>query len=203
MRDTQALAEKIRHACAKGGLIAVTGPVGCGKSSLLYRLKSLLQSDSQYVVCQSLLVEKNKVSFKNLIDAILFDLAPDWRVLKIQRDIGKREQQLSKAIQDVKKPVVFLIDDAQDLPFETLNGLQRLLDLASPSLFTTVLFLDSDYCKSTFDKVAESLQGPCLSISLGSPTLGLSDDDSFALAESGTQQLSSASQGGVTAWLSH
>ncbi len=156
---TAAQAESIKQNCAKGGVIVVTGTPGSGKTQLLYRLKRLLENDGLYAVCQSLCAEKHKVSLRSLMQAISYDLAPDWKTVKIPRDVEKLEQCFARVIRDAASLVVLLVDDAHELPAETIRGLPHLFELAGDCVLTVVLIVDADH-----EPVFDDLKVPILRV---------------------------------------
>jgi type II secretory pathway predicted ATPase ExeA len=148
------LAVEVHQSCSSGGIVLIAGPAGSGKTTLLYSVKHELTRGSQYAVCQSLCIEKKKVSLRTLMEAVCYGLAADWHTVKIRRDLKDFSKQFSEAIRSAGKPVVLFIDDAQELPSDTIRGLEQLFELAGENLLTVVLTMQS----------AERCWGPTLPV---------------------------------------
>ena len=64
---------QIRQSC----LIAITGVVGCGKTTTLQRLKKELANEKDIVISHSLAVDKDKVNLGVLMTALFCDLSTE------------------------------------------------------------------------------------------------------------------------------
>jgi len=119
---------QLKKVIPEGQLIALSGVVGSGKTTTLSRLQDLLAKEKKVIVAKSLSVEKTKTNLGTLITALFYDVSgdKDYRVPKLGE---KRERELRDLIQDVKKPVVLLVDEAHDLHHRTLTGLKRLMEV--------------------------------------------------------------------------
>lgn len=123
------LFKELKATTQSGSLIALTGVVGCGKTSTLRRLFDILAKENKVLVSKSLAVDKNRTTLKSLISALFYDLSPDAKNIKVPSIGEKRERELQTLIKKGKKPVVLFVDEAHDLHFNTLKGLKRLMEV--------------------------------------------------------------------------
>ena len=115
---------QIRQSC----LIAVTGVVGCGKTTTLQRLKKELADEKDIVISHSLAVDKDKVNLGVLMTALFCDLSTDKNA-KPPTQPEQRERKLLALIQRCRKTVVLFVDEAHDLHSSTLVRIKRLIEL--------------------------------------------------------------------------
>jgi type II secretory pathway predicted ATPase ExeA len=123
------LFNELKTATQSGLLIALTGIVGCGKTTTLRRLFEVLSKENKILVSKSLSVDKSRTTLTTLISALFYDLSPDYKETKIPSLGEKRERELRDLIKKRKKPVVLFIDEAHDLHYNTLKGLKRLIEV--------------------------------------------------------------------------
>ena len=112
----------VRAGLGAGRLVAITGPVGVGKTLFLHHLQD------EIVVAESLSVDTNRTTVPTLIAALFYDLSREKEV-KIPTQGEKRERELRKLVLRGGKPVALFIDEAHDLHSRTLNGLKRLMEV--------------------------------------------------------------------------
>lgn len=129
--------EQIENSARSGGIVLVAAP-----SQELARVKDILLSGDAVAFCQSLLVEKNKLKIKDLMAAVCYDLAVDWRQVKIPRDFERFAMQFRQALASAGKPVLLLIDRAHELPSCMLRDLPKLIQVAGNSSFTVMLMTE-------------------------------------------------------------
>jgi type II secretory pathway predicted ATPase ExeA len=122
------IAQELAAALRRGGLIAFCGIVGCGKTTLLARLREALQQEGEILVSRSLAVDKAHVNLKTLIMALFYDLTLEEAV-KVPAQAERRKRQLLSLIEQRGRPVVLFIDDAHDVNSQTLVQLKRLIEL--------------------------------------------------------------------------
>ena len=122
----------IKFAIHSGKLVAITGIIGCGKTTTLRRLFDVLEKEGKMIVSKSLCVEKKRTTLPTLIAALFYDLSTD-KEIKIPKDGEKRERELRNLIKKGKKPVALFVDEAHDLHYSTLTGLKRLIEVVEDS----------------------------------------------------------------------
>jgi type II secretory pathway predicted ATPase ExeA len=128
----QQIIAALKAAITQGQLIALSGIVGCCKTTTLHRLHEVLGREPDIVVSKSLAVDKDRVHLGTLIMALFYDLAPEQDVT-IPTQPEKRERQLLELIHRRRKTVALFIDEAHDLHSRTLLGLKRLMELVHAS----------------------------------------------------------------------
>ncbi|MEL6128880.1 MAG: AAA family ATPase [Cyanobacteria bacterium J06628_4] len=122
------LIKELKLAIRQGGLIAMTGVVGSGKTTTLRQLQTELKREKEVIISSSLAVDKNRVNLGTLITALFFDLSTE-RDFKLPSQPERRERKLLELVEKCRKPVVLIVDDAHDLHSQTLVGLKRLIEL--------------------------------------------------------------------------
>lgn len=108
-----------------GGIFAITGMVGSGKTILINRIQNHLESENKIVVSRSVSTDKKKVNITVLFTALFYDLSSDERSIKVPQG-EKRERELISLIKKRNKPVAFFIDEAHDIHGQTLIALKRV-----------------------------------------------------------------------------
>ncbi len=126
--DFKDILKEVRHNIQNGSLIALTGIVGSGKTSMLNHIHEILRQEKKVLVCQSLSVEKNRLTLGTLISALFCDLRRS-KTEKIPSQPEQRERDLRDLIRNKKKPVVLFVDEAHDLHCKTLVSLKRLIEV--------------------------------------------------------------------------
>ena len=122
------IARAVRAGLGSGRLIAITGPVGIGKTVFLHRLQDSIASEKKVTVAESLSVDAARTTVPTLIAALFCDLSREKEV-KIPTQGQKRERELRKLVARSGKPVALFIEEAHDLHSRTLNGLKRLMEV--------------------------------------------------------------------------
>ncbi len=120
--------KEIKSAIKSGKLIAISGIVGCGKTTLLRRVQEDLRREKDIIVSKSLSIDKGRVKLPTLIMALFYDLATE-KDFRIPVQPEKRERKLQDLIRKRQKPVALFIDEAHDLHGKTLIGLKRLIEV--------------------------------------------------------------------------
>jgi type II secretory pathway predicted ATPase ExeA len=115
-----------------GKLVALSGIIGSGKSTMLRRIQEALSQDKEILASKSLSVEKGQISLATLIMALFYDLATE-KDFKIPTQPERRERALRDLIRKRQKPIALFIDDAHDLHSKTLIGLKRLIEVVRDS----------------------------------------------------------------------
>jgi type II secretory pathway predicted ATPase ExeA len=125
----QTLLSNIKFAIKSGGLIAITGGVGIGKTQTLRRLQQDLRDENKILVSKSLATDKRHVTINTLYTALFIDLATkkDDNLLPTQAE--KRERKLQSLIKERNRPIALFIDEAHDLHSKTLISLKHLVEI--------------------------------------------------------------------------
>src|SRR5215831_18242079 len=119
--------QDLKAAIRDGGIVAVTGVVGSGKTVLLARLQQHLREEGQIEVCESLVFDVQRVTLHTLKLALYYDLATE-KDGDITGKPEKSERALMKIMQRCQKPICLFIDDAHDVHGQTLRGLKQLIE---------------------------------------------------------------------------
>lgn len=122
------LQDDVRAAILAGKLVAISGPVGSGKTMMINRLQDRLTEERTMIVARSLSVDKPRVALPSLITALFLDVSGD-ATMKAPTQPEKRERLLQELIRKARKPVALFVDEAHDLHGNTLNGLKRLMEI--------------------------------------------------------------------------
>jgi type II secretory pathway predicted ATPase ExeA len=122
----KSLLERMKVAIKHGGLIALSGMIGSGKTVTLRRLREDLKREKEVIICRSMSVQKDRVGVDSLMTAMYYDLtgSKDLSVPKYSKERWVRE--LQDLISQKNKPVALFIDEAHDLTRSTLKALKRL-----------------------------------------------------------------------------
>lgn len=148
----------VRAAIMAGRLIAVSGPVGVGKTAMIQQLQQQIVADKKVIFARSLSIDKPRVVLPALMTALFLDISGDPD-MKVPTQPERRERLLQEAIKAAKKPVVLFIDEAHDLHGNTLNGLKRLMEIvdAGGGVLSVVLVghprLQNDLKRATMEEV--------------------------------------------------
>jgi type II secretory pathway predicted ATPase ExeA len=106
-----------------GHFVALTGPVGVGKTTLIQKVKGALQKSKAMLVSESQALEKEKVTIALIVKALFMDFGE-----KPDRDRESRDRKLFQLIEKSSRQVVFFVDDAHHLQAQTLAGLKGLVE---------------------------------------------------------------------------
>src|SRR5207302_3631523 len=87
-----------------GKLVALSGIVGCGKTTMLRRIQEALSQDKEILASKSLSLEKSQISLATLIMALFYDLATE-KDFKIPTQPERRERALRDLIRKRQKPI--------------------------------------------------------------------------------------------------
>lgn len=117
----------LKTAINSGGIIALTGIVGSGKTTALRKIQQAIRSEGKVLVAKSLSTDKRRVNINTLYTALFSDLATA-KDFKIPTQAEKRERVLQALVKKLKKPIALLIDEAHDLHWQTLTRLKLLLE---------------------------------------------------------------------------
>jgi len=121
------ISRELDAAIRQGGLIALCGIVGCGKTLLLNRTMDALQQKGEILVAHSLAVDTSEIRLETLILAMLYDLAAEDDV-KLPARAERRERLVLSLIEQRGRPVALFADDAHGLSGGTLRELKRFIE---------------------------------------------------------------------------
>lgn len=125
--DHQRLVKDLKTAIYDGDLIVLSGIVGCGKTTLLWRLQEVLRQERKVHVTESLAFDVPRVNLVTLKLAIFYDLAME-KDGELTMKPEKSERRLLDLIRQRERPVVLFVDDAHDLHAQTLRGLKQFME---------------------------------------------------------------------------
>jgi type II secretory pathway predicted ATPase ExeA len=125
---SEQIVQELKLEIKAGKLLALSGIIGSGKSTMLRRTQEALAQDKEILVSKSLSVEKGQISLATLIMALFYDLAIE-KDFKIPTQPERRERALRDLIRKRQRPIALFIDDAHDLHSKTLIGLKRLIEV--------------------------------------------------------------------------
>jgi type II secretory pathway predicted ATPase ExeA len=123
----QQVLKELKAAIRDGGLVALTGVVGSGKTMLLWRLQDQLRQEGEIEVSESLVFDVPRVNLSTLKLALFYDLATD-KDGDLPAKPEKSERALLNLMRRCDKPIALFVDDAHDLHSQTLRGLKQLLE---------------------------------------------------------------------------
>lgn len=152
----QVMLTNLKLAIENGGIIALTGIVGIGKTVTLRRMLETIRSEGQVLVCKSLATDKRQVSANTLYTALFSDLLAGKKDTSFPMQAEKRERKLQALIKEQKRSVALFIDEAHDLNHRTLISLKRLIEIVQDVRGTLAVVLVGH------PKLANDLQHPIL-----------------------------------------
>lgn len=121
------LLKDLKIAIYEGGIIALTGVVGSGKTVLLVRLQDQLRDEGQLAVSDSLTFRVERVNLDTLKLALYYDLATE-KDGDLPSKTEKSERALIRVMHRCQKPIVLFVDDGHDLHAQTLRGLKQMIE---------------------------------------------------------------------------
>jgi len=121
------LLKDLKAAIHEGGIVAVTGVVGSGKTLLLWRIQDHLRQEGQIEVAESLVFDVPRVTLSTLKLALYYDLATD-KDGDLPGKPEKSERALMKVMRRCQKPIALFIDDGHDLHAQTLRSLKQFIE---------------------------------------------------------------------------
>lgn len=120
-------------------LLAMHGQVGAGKTIIQNRLLLHLDDQMNFRICEPRISEKAQLRPATLVDAMIHDfvhkrgsLSNDRNRLEVPRKLEEKDRRLANILfnnQNEGKNCVLIIDEAHDLPIETLKTIKRLYEI--------------------------------------------------------------------------
>lgn len=120
----------LKIAVYEGGIIALTGIVGSGKSELLNRLQAQLRDEGKLAISDSLTFTVQRVNLDTLKLALYYDLATE-KDGDLTSKTEKSERALIRVMRRCQKPIVLFVGDGHDLHAQTLRGLKQMIEKTS------------------------------------------------------------------------
>jgi len=117
------LEENLVEPMRLGHFVALTGPVGVGKTTRIHKVKGEGQKSTAILISESQALEKEKVTIARIGHALFMDCGE-----KPGRDRERRDRKRFQLIEKSPRPVVWCIDDAHRLQAQTLAGLKGLVE---------------------------------------------------------------------------
>jgi type II secretory pathway predicted ATPase ExeA len=117
----------LNAAIYEGGIVAITGVVGSGKTVLLWRIQDQLRQEGQIEVAESLVFDVPRVTLNTLKLALYDDLATD-KDGDLTGKPEKSERALLNVLHRCQKPIALFIDDGHDLHGQTLGSLKQFIE---------------------------------------------------------------------------
>jgi len=121
------LLKDLKIAIHEGGIIALTGMLGSGKTVFLARLQDQLRHEGQIAVAESISFTVTRVTLDTLKLALYSDLATD-KDGELPTKTEKSERALVRVMRRCQKPIVLFVDDGHDLHGHTLRGLKQMIE---------------------------------------------------------------------------
>jgi type II secretory pathway predicted ATPase ExeA len=124
------LLKDLKAAIHQGGIVAVTGVVGSGKTMLLGQIQEQLKHEGQIEVAESLVFDVPRVNLSTLKLALYYDLATE-KDGDLPTKAEKSERALMTVMRRCQKPIALFVDDGHDLHAQTLRYLKQFIEKTS------------------------------------------------------------------------
>lgn len=124
------LLKDLKAAIHQGGIVAVTGVVGSGKTMLLGQIQDQLKQEGQIEVAESLVFDVPRVNLSTLKLALYYDLATE-KDGDLPTKAEKSERALMTVMRRYQKPIALFVDDGHDLHAQTLRYLKQFIEKTS------------------------------------------------------------------------
>jgi type II secretory pathway predicted ATPase ExeA len=119
-----AMLDSARHS----GFLAVIGEVGSGKTVIRRKIMEQLKKDGDTIVIFPEIIDKTRVNFSSICDAIIMDLSEE----SPRRTLEAKSRQVKKLLQERAKQgfrSVLILEEAHDLTVNTLKYLKRFQEI--------------------------------------------------------------------------
>lgn len=118
----------IKEAAEYGGFAVVTGQVGSGKSTVLSKFLEENRIAEKYQIIFPEAIDKTKVNAKQILQACVFDMSSETPKGGMEA-LSRQVKNLLVKKCDNKERTVLIIEEAHDLPVNTLKYLKRLWEM--------------------------------------------------------------------------
>jgi type II secretory pathway predicted ATPase ExeA len=118
---------ELTAAIHEGGIVALTGVVGSGKTMLWWRIQEQLRHEGQIEVSASLGFDGPRVTRSTLKLALYDDLATD-KDGALTGTPEKSERALRKVLQRCQTPIALFLDDGHAVHGQTLRSLKPCME---------------------------------------------------------------------------
>lgn len=138
----QTMLKNIKKSISFGGIIALTGIIGMGKTVTLRRLQQALrdEKENKIIISRSLASDRKQVTINTLYNALFTDLATK-KDGKIPTQAEKRERKFQAMLKEINKPIAFFIDEAHNLHPRTMISLKHLVETAQDARGTLAIVI--------------------------------------------------------------
>ena len=116
-------------AANNGGLCAVVGECGAGKSVLRRKMIADLQSEGRVRVIFPQTIDKQYLTSNQILEAIVNDLSPGAKVRRTNEAKARQVRDLLLSSSQAGMRHVLLIEEAHDLSVPTMKQLKRLWEI--------------------------------------------------------------------------
>lgn len=128
--DIRYISESMFTTAKHGGLLAVVGESGGGKSVLRrYLIERINRDQEQIIIIFPRVIDKSKLSAGSICEAIIRDLQPDERLPQSLEGKARIVEKLLKSSAEVGNKHVVLIEEAHDITIQCMKYLKRFWEL--------------------------------------------------------------------------